>query len=212
MNTRNTIAAIVGTSALLVAAGSPVVYAGNADKSATQASTTQESREQSAIKDAWLDGKLESALLFNGHLNSFDIDTEVQNGTAYLSGAVESDIDRDLAGEIAKSIKGISEVENNLVVDKSKAGRDESEAAKERRSFVEAVQNATLTARIKTKLLVNSNTGGMAIDVDSRDGVVTLSGDVRSMQEAELAEKIAENTEGAEKVHNQLTVASNRGD
>lgn len=164
---------------------------------------------ESAIKDAWLHGKLETALLFNEHLNSFDIDTDVENGTAYLRGVVESDIDRDLAEEIAKSIEGVTDVENDLEVDEEKARtarNDDDDDSMERQGFRDKVMNATLTARIKSRLLVNDNTGGMSIDVDSRDGVVTLSGEVDSEQEKELAMQIASNTEGTTSVNNQLTV------
>ncbi|MCJ7591358.1 MAG: BON domain-containing protein, partial [Woeseiaceae bacterium] len=153
MNKNYIILSLVAAGLLGVIAGSPAVFA--AEK--------QSEESQSAIKDAWLDGKLESALLFNEHLNSFDIDTDVENSIAYLRGAVESDIDRDLAGEIAKSIKDVTKVENELIVDKTKAAMaKDDEAAKERQGFKQSVSNATLTARIKSQLLMNGNTGGMA--------------------------------------------------
>ncbi len=163
---------------------------------------------QSAVKDAWLDGKLESALLFNEHLNSFAIDTEVKSGTVYLTGAVESDIDRDLAGEIAKSIKGVTAVENKLAIDKAKVSMADQDDSDSRKGVRQSVANATLTARIKTEFLVNSNIGGLAIDVDSSDGEVTLSGDVKSEQEKKLAEQIAKNTSGTRSVQNRLSVDS----
>ncbi|MFC6669947.1 BON domain-containing protein [Marinobacterium aestuariivivens] len=52
----------------------------------------------------------------------------------------------------------------------------------------------------------NRNTGGLAIDVDTRNAVVTLSGSVKSDAEAELAGRIAQNTRGVSSVENQLTV------
>jgi len=190
------------------ATATPVVLAAaDEDKKPTMEQRVENA--EGAIKDAWLDGKLESALLFNEHLNSFDIDTKVENGVAYLSGAVESDIDRDLAGEIAESIEGVRDVENQLEVDKSKAtmARDDDEAM-ERQGFRDKVGNATLTARVKTQLMVNSNTSGLAINVDSKNGDVTLTGEVESDQERDLAEQIAANTSGADSVDNQLTVAN----
>lgn len=206
MNRKHTLAAILGCSLLVPLAGTPVLLAAD-NAEATLEQRTDEA--EAAIHDAWLDGKLDSALLFNEYLDSFDIDTEVRGGVAYLNGAVESDIDRDLAGEVALSIKGISKVENKLVVDKSKATMAHtSEGSKDRDSFKQAVSNATLTARVKTELLLNSNTSGMAIDVDSKDGVVTLSGEVKSGEEKELAARIAENADGAKSVMNHLTVAS----
>lgn len=198
------IPATIAAGALGLAGAVPAAYAGSQEK------PTMEQRSeaaQAAIHDAWLHGKLETALLFNEHLNSFDINTDVKGGTAYLRGAVESDIDRDLAEEIAKSIKGVNKVENDLEVDKTKAQMARNdEKSIERQGFRQDVLNATLTARIKSKLLVNNNTGGLSIDVDSREGVVTLTGTVDSEQEKELATRIAANTEGTKSVNDQLTV------
>lgn len=163
---------------------------------------------QAAVRDAWLDGRLETALLFNEQLNSFLIDTDVRDGVAYLDGTVGSEIDRDLAGDIAGSIEGISEVENALVVDVSAATPQDDDDVVERQGFLNAVENATLTAKIKSKLLADSSTAGLAIDVDSNSGQVILSGTVDSPEEKQLAERIAASTDGARTVINHLTVAS----
>lgn len=157
-------------------------------------------------RDAWIDGKVEASLLFNQHLNSFLIDTDVNGGTVVLTGRVESDIDRDLAGEIAESVQGVVEVDNRLVVDQSladEAGQPE-DASDPDYAFRQRVSDATLTARIKSELLVNQNTGGLGINVTTRNARVTLSGEVGSEQEAELAERIAANTEGVADVINRL--------
>lgn len=206
MNTKRILPAAIAASILGMMATVPVALAQTAD----QAKPTMEQRgehAQGAIEDAWLDGKLESAYLFNEHLSPFDIDTDVSNGVVRLTGSVESEIDRDLAEEIAKSIDGVSDVKNDLVIDKAKARTARNDdASHERSSFRKSVSNATLTAKIKTKLLTNSNTSGMAVDVDSEGGKVTLSGTVDSDEEKELIARIAENTSGADSVDNQLMV------
>jgi osmotically-inducible protein OsmY len=56
---------------------------------------------------------------------------------------------------------------------------------------------------------MNGNTGGMAINVDSEQGVVTLSGVVKSDEEKDLAIKLASNTSGANSVTDRLVVKSN---
>ena len=178
------------------------------DKNHDAKMTQQDDRSsEQMVNDSWLDGKLESALLFNDQLNSFAIDTEVRNGTAYLNGAVESEIDIDLAGEVAKSVDGINKVENELVVDANAADKaKESASYQEQSDWRQSVDNATLTATIKTKLLLNEHTDGLDMNVDSMNGVVTLSGTVSSEQESDLAEQIAQNAEGSHKVNNRLVV------
>jgi osmotically-inducible protein OsmY len=205
---KRAITVLAASSLAMAGLAAPLTFAGEdtrADKSMDQ----RADETQRAMRDAWLDGKLETALLLNEHLNSFAIDTDVTNTVAVLSGTVESDIDRDLAGEIAKSVDGVTQVENMLRVDKEETRQSQEDSETDaNRGFKQAVANATLTARIKSELLINSNTAGMSIDVDSKDGHVVLSGDVDSDQEKELAEKIAENADGAKSVDNRLRVAS----
>ena len=68
------------------------------------------------LKNAWLESKLETALLVNGELNNFSIDHEVRDGRATLTGTVESDVDRELAEQVALGIDGINAVNNRLIV------------------------------------------------------------------------------------------------
>lgn len=157
------------------------------------------------MKNAWLEGKLEMALLLNRHLNNFTIDHTVIAGKAVLEGTVESDVDRELAKQVALSIDGIESVDNRLEVnpEKYKAGKKEKPVD---RSFSQKIDDMTTTAAIKTKILANGSTHGLAINVDTVNKEVLLQGDVSTAEEKELAEKIAENTEGVYKVDNRIQV------
>jgi len=159
---------------------------------------------EGAAKDAYIDGKLEAVYALNRHLSAFAIDTEVDKGIVHLTGKVQADIDRDLAGELAKGVEGVVEVDNKLtVVTDAKVTRAEGED----RSFGAWIDDATTTASVKSKLMGNTNTKGMKIDVDTRGDVVTLSGQVASSEEKSLAEEIARNTGDVKNVRNQLVVA-----
>ena len=113
--------------------------------------------------DAWLDGKVEMALLVNEHLNSFNITTLVNGGAVQLLGAVESDIDRDLAGEVAQAVEGVRSVDNKLTVDKALAGKADNAEQESKRTFKQTVKDITLRAQINTELLVNGNTTGTTL-------------------------------------------------
>lgn len=179
-----------------------------------QQAAEQDRDFEQAVSDAWIDGKLESAYTFNPHLNPFEIDTDVENGVVMLSGTVDSDIDRDLAGEIAKGLEGVHEVQNNLLVDTSldaavdESGSESDADAQESRSFGRWVDDATTTAAVKTRLIGNSNIAARNIDVDTRNDVVTLNGEVRSDEEKDLAEQLAKNVNEVVEVRNELRVAS----
>jgi len=158
-----------------------------------------------SAKDAWITGKIEAVFVLNRHLNAFNIDTEVTDGAVHLTGKVESDVDRDLAGELAKGVEGVASVDNDLTLD-AKARAPASDQASAERPFGEWVEDTTITAAVKSKLLYNSNTDGLQIDVDTRGDIVTLSGEVGSAEEKALAEQLALNTDDVDEVRNRLVV------
>jgi osmotically-inducible protein OsmY len=157
---------------------------------------------EGAVKDAWIDGKLETVYALNRYLSAFAIDTAVTQGAVQLTGKVHSDIDRDLAGELAKGIEGVVAVDNDLVVVAAAA----APADGTNRKFGAWIDDATTTASVKSKLLGNPNTEGLQIDVDTRGDVVTLSGEVASAEEKSLAEELTRNTGDVKTVRNQLIV------
>jgi osmotically-inducible protein OsmY len=162
-----------------------------------------------ATKDAWITGKIETIYTLNRHLNSFSIGTDVDNGMVLLTGMVESDIDRDLAVELAKNVDGVVEVKSELKIEPETARQAATADAVKHdgdRSFGRWVDDATTTAAVKSKLIGNANTKGMKIDVDTRGDVVTLSGRVASAEEKQLAGEIAQSTGDVSDVNNQLVV------
>ena len=157
--------------------------------------------------DTWSKASLMTTYTLNRQLNPFKIDAEVENGVATLRGTVESEVERDLAGELAQGVDGIHEVKNELKVSpEASQMQNANDSSGAERSFLRIVDDANLTAKVKSQLLWNSNTSGLAIDVDTRDAVVTLSGNVGSEAEAELAEQIARNTRDVSGVENNLEV------
>lgn len=169
-------------------------------------SVTAENKDNKEYSDTWLQSKLVTTYLLNRHLSVFDIDTEVKNQVVYLAGEVDSEVDKDLAGEVAKSIKGVNSVENNLTVAKTKVARNK--AAVTERSFGQQVSDMTTTASIKTKLLADQNVSGLSVNVDTLNDVVTLKGEVKSDAEKALVEQIAKNTDDVDSVNNQLKVVT----
>ncbi|HEY5569022.1 MAG TPA: BON domain-containing protein, partial [Gammaproteobacteria bacterium] len=125
----------------------------------------------------------------------------------HLTGNVESDIDRDLAAELAKGIEGVVEVDNDLeIAADARDAAAPSSSSDSDRSFGVWFDDATTTATVKSRLLANPNTGGLQIDVDTRGDVVTLTGEVGSEEEKALAEELARNTGDVKDVRNQLIV------
>ena len=161
-----------------------------------------------AVNDARLEGQLWASYALNRHLNPFDLEVDVKDGKATLKGEVEESVQRDLAEEIAAGISGIDDVDNRIEV---VSDRQVSDQRSEGRSFGDRISDATTTATVKSKLLWNRNTEGLSIEVSTADSVVTLEGQADSDASKQLAERLAENTDGVEKVDNRITVAAQAG-
>jgi hyperosmotically inducible protein len=158
-------------------------------------------------KDAWITGKVEMAYTLNEHLNPFHIDTDVESGVVTLSGEVATEIERDLAEEIAKGIDGVVAINDKLEIGMPARNGASRSADRERRNFPTWFDDATTTAAVKAKLVANSSTEGFEIDVDTREDIVTLSGRVATDEQKDLAGELARNTGDVKGVRNLLVVA-----
>ena len=160
------------------------------------------------LTEARQEGSVWTAFALNRHLSPFAIDVDIESGVATLTGEVESDVDRDLAEQVALGVEGVTKVDNQLRV----SGEDVQRSADSDRSFSNRFNDATTTATVKSKLLWNRNTEGLDIKVSTRDGVVTLDGEANSAASSELAERLARNTDDVRRVENNLNVSGESAD
>ncbi|GAA5648426.1 BON domain-containing protein [Vibrio proteolyticus] len=163
------------------------------------ASAADSNQWKDSAQDGWIDGKAEATLLFNGNLNSFDINTDVKQGVVYLTGNVDSDVDKRLAGELVRNIDGVKKVDNQLTV------MDEKQQSSDLKQDLVDSKIATV---VKTSLLLEPDVNGSDINVDVEQGVVTLKGEVESDAMRQLALLLAKHTDDVKKVDDQLNVVT----
>ena len=198
---RSLISMIVATTLTTAA------YAGDMDTDSTS------NKWEKGAKDAWIDGKAEATLLFNGNLDSFDINTDVKDGDVILTGKVDNSVDKKLAEELVANIDGVMSVDNKLSVIEDKdmdsmtsdMSDDVEDGVDEGTSELTDAKIATV---IKTRLLMDSDISGFDIDVDVEDGNVVLTGTVDSDAEEDLAVEIAKNASDVKNVENNLKVVT----
>jgi osmotically-inducible protein OsmY len=158
------------------------------------------------ITEARQETQIWTAYALNPYLRANDLKVSVDNGKATLSGVVEEGVNKDLAKQIALGVNGVKEVDNNIVV---KA--DYSPPAKStNRSFGETVDDANITAAVKSKLLWSKYADGLTTDVDTKYGKVTLTGTADTASEKELAQALAKGTKGVVAVDNRLVIKGNK--
>ena len=83
---------------------------------------------------------------------------------------------------------------------------DDNAGAK--RNLATTIDDASITAGVKSSLLADERTKGFDINVNTSRGVVTLRGGADSQAAKQAAGEIARNTEGVRSVNNQLIVAA----
>src|SRR5690606_26453012 len=92
------------------------------------------------------------------------------------------------------------------------AEKARAETAQAERSMGQAVDDAAIVAKVKSGLLSSSDVEGLDVNVDARNGVVTLSGTADSIAERSSAERIAKAADGVKSVDNKIVVKSGSSD
>ncbi|HEX5361576.1 MAG TPA: BON domain-containing protein [Fluviicoccus sp.] len=154
------------------------------------------------VVDARQESQIWTTFALSPSLRANDLKVVVRRGKATLSGKVDDDINKELAKQIALGVSGIKEVDNQIVVDADYAPtRPASE-----RDFADVVDDASITAAVKSKLIWSKHADGLATTVETRGGRVSLQGTAASAAARDLAGRLALNTRGVVGVDNRLTV------
>jgi osmotically-inducible protein OsmY len=98
---------------------------------------------------------------------------------------------------------------NDIKEELARSGQVVREKAKQLGSKVaDATADARVTAAIKAKLVADSSLSALSISVSTTDGVVTLSGNVKTNDDIKRAMDLALATDGCDKVVSTLQVKS----
>lgn len=176
-----------------------VIASGIALAMAAFSSTVMADTISQDVTEARQETQIWTTFALSPYLRAHDLKVSVDEGKATLTGKVDEDVNKDLAKQIALGVSGIKEVDNQIVVE-----ADYVPPARTERSYGDKVDDATITAAIKSKLLWSKYTDGLTTDVDTTAGKVTLQGTADSATAKELAGRLAMNTRGVVSVDNQL--------
>lgn len=116
------------------------------------------------------------------------INVDVQDGIVTLWGTVDNLLAKERGGLLARTVKGVRAVLNDIEVVPA-----------------EAVPSERLRRDVVMALTQDPATEAFQIGVEVRGGLVTLAGQVESWQERKLAETVAKRVKGVRSVRNNLT-------
>jgi osmotically-inducible protein OsmY len=149
--------------------------------------------------DAWITTKVKTALLFHRNVSATGTTVYTKDGVVTLQGEASSMAQKELTTEYAKDIDNVKSVNNEMTIAKSPAAADATIGDK--------IDDASITAQVKSSLLSHSSTSSIHTGVTTTDGVVTLTGVAKNDAEKSLVTKLATDINGVTSVINNMTVA-----
>ena len=138
--------------------------------------------------------KVKTALIDDETADAKEINVEVNKGIVQLNGFVDTEKEKAQAEKVAKSVEGVKGVQNNLAIKSA-----DSTAGS-------AMDDSGVTAKVKSALVDSSETKAGDIKVETKAGIVQLSGFVDTEAQKTAATKVASGVKGVKSVQNNLSV------
>ena len=162
--------------------------------------------------DSGISTAVKSKLAADETVKAYRIDVDTKDKIVTLRGEVDTPAARTRAVELARATDGVRDVVDVLAVVPAAApttGVADRDTPADRDDG-SLVGDAAITAAVKTKMLADSDVGGLKIDIDTTDGVVALKGEVESAAEKRKAVQIARETDGVKSVKDQLKIVKDK--
>jgi hyperosmotically inducible protein len=148
--------------------------------------------------DGWIGTKVKTALLFHRNVSASGTDVYVKDGVVSLRGEASSLAQKELTTEYAKDVEGVKEVKNEMTIAKT--------PAKPVETIGEKIDDASITAQVKSSLMSHRSTSALKTKVETTDGVVTVSGIAKNAAEKSLVTKLVTDINGVSSVVNNMTI------
>ncbi|MGX8940574.1 molecular chaperone OsmY [Symbiopectobacterium sp. Eva_TO] len=198
LNTKTMMAVVLGT---LLTAGNALAEETLGQK-VHQAATTTGAKIDSSLQkasgymdDSTITAKVKSALMDDKAIESGDISVSTTKGVVTLTGFVPSQAVAAQAVAVATKTEGVQSVSDKLQI--------KDNATQSVGSYTD---DAVITISIKAKLLADKIVPSRHVKVETQEGVVQLSGNVKNTAQSARAESIAKAVSGVKSVKNDLTV------
>jgi hyperosmotically inducible protein len=149
--------------------------------------------------DGWLSVKVKSALLFHRNVSGTGTDVFVKDGVVSLRGSASSMAQIELTTEYAKDVEGVKDVKNEMTVAVAPAKPSET--------MGEKIDDASITAQVKSTLMAHRSTSALKTKVETTNGVVTISGTAKNDAEKSLVTKLVTDVDGVISVVNNMIVS-----
>lgn len=148
--------------------------------------------------DGWLSTKVKTTLLFHRNVRATKTEVAVKDGIVTLSGEASSLAQKELTTEYARDVEGVKEVINEMTIARTPAQPE--------RTIGEKIDDASITAQVKSSLRSHYSTSALKTRVETMNGEVTISGVAQNHAEKSLVTKLINDIDGVTSVVNNMTI------
>ncbi len=159
-----------------------------------------ESKAAAIIDDSMITTKIKAKMLADKVVHSLAVSVATKEGVVTLAGSVKTELEATQVVELAASTPGVKNVD---------AVGLKMEAS------AQPLTDAIITGKVKgafvrEKLFGDKLSSVTSVKVETKGGVVYLSGTLKSAEESKNAAKLAESVEGVTKVESTITVKGSK--
>lgn len=152
--------------------------------------------------DATTTGKVESAFALSKRLSAYDIKVTTQAAAVTLTGQVPSEVDKQLAENVAQDTTGVKQVVNQLQVEPTVKPSEASLRESGR------IADLEIQADLRERLAASAELADKAIQISVQSRTVILTGQVDTPAQKTGAEQLARSLSNVVSVNNQLNVSN----
>jgi hyperosmotically inducible periplasmic protein len=145
------------------------------------------------VTDSWVTSKTKIALFADERVKGRQISVETNHGMVMLRGKVDSEAAKMAAGDVARRVEHVKGVRNELQVvppaDRPKVDTDDK----------------AVMGRVEQRLKADRQLKGAKINARVDSGIVTLTGEVKSLAMSSRASEVLSDVPGVRAVRNELS-------
>jgi len=145
------------------------------------------------VDDGTIATSVKGSLLAEKGVPSGDVNVEVYKGVVLLSGFVKTQAEKDAAGKVAKGVKDVVSVRNEIAVHPAT-------------SMGTKLDDTMLVSKVKAALVDAKDVKSGQINVEARGGIVQLGGFVSGDKMKARAIEVAKGVSGVKRVDDALFV------
>jgi hyperosmotically inducible periplasmic protein len=188
---------MLGAAALIFAAAPTYTYAEGTTGQSTGEKIGQKAKStakdaKTQVTDSWITAKTKIALFADERVKGRQVSVETTGGTVWLRGKVDSEQAKMAATDIVKGVEHVKSVRNELqvvpVAERTRVDTDDK----------------VISEMVEQRLMTDPHLNSAKISARVDAGIVTLTGEVRSLMVSSRASEVLSDVPGVRAVRNDL--------